>query len=172
MDADDKDDDEPYANSEVPTDAESDGPDDFDFPDEPLEEGDRIWATGLFPQAEHIHATATVWQRASDKTLSQWATSMCHHTSTSSVPSSPRKASMSCQSLSRGIMQSNSLQMHCQRAARYIHCLLPNRRSWTRSSRKTSSLVGSGCQNPQWLRQSSSSRRRTASYAWCRTTAH
>ena len=24
------------------------------FPDELLEEGDRIWATGLFPQAEHI----------------------------------------------------------------------------------------------------------------------
>ena len=30
------------------------------FPDEPLEEGDRIWATGLFPQAEHIRATSTV----------------------------------------------------------------------------------------------------------------
>jgi len=27
-----------------------------DFPDEPLEEGDQIWATGLFPQAEpHLH---------------------------------------------------------------------------------------------------------------------
>ena len=34
-----------------------------DFPDEPLKEGDQIWATGLFPQAEHIHATATVSQR-------------------------------------------------------------------------------------------------------------
>jgi len=34
-----------------------------DFPDEPLEEGDRIWATRLFPQAEHIRATATVSQR-------------------------------------------------------------------------------------------------------------
>ena len=33
-----------------------------DFPDEPLEEGNRIWATGLFPQAEHIRATATVSQ--------------------------------------------------------------------------------------------------------------
>ena len=61
-DADDEDD-EPYTNSEVPTDAESDGPDDFDFPDEPLEEGNRIWATGLFPQAEHIRATATISQR-------------------------------------------------------------------------------------------------------------
>jgi len=33
------------------------------FPDEPLEEGDRIWATRLFPQAEHIHATTMVSQR-------------------------------------------------------------------------------------------------------------
>jgi len=33
-----------------------------DFPDEPLEEGNRIWATGLFPQAEHIRATAMVSQ--------------------------------------------------------------------------------------------------------------
>ena len=37
-----------------------------DFPDEPLEEGDRIWATGLFPQAEHIRATATVSQRLAE----------------------------------------------------------------------------------------------------------
>jgi len=34
-----------------------------DFPDEPLEEGNRIWAIGLFPQAEHIRATTTVSQR-------------------------------------------------------------------------------------------------------------
>jgi len=33
-----------------------------DFPDEPLKEGNQIWATGLFPQAEHIRATATVSQ--------------------------------------------------------------------------------------------------------------
>jgi len=37
-----------------------------DFPDEPLEEGDRIWATGLFPQVEHIRATATVFQRLAE----------------------------------------------------------------------------------------------------------
>jgi len=37
-----------------------------DFPDEPLEEGNRIWATGLFPQVEHIHATATVSQRLAE----------------------------------------------------------------------------------------------------------
>jgi len=30
------------------------------FPDEPLEEGDRIWATRLFSEAEHICMTATV----------------------------------------------------------------------------------------------------------------
>jgi len=35
-------------------------------PDEPLKEGDQIWATGLFPQAEHIHATATVSQRLAE----------------------------------------------------------------------------------------------------------
>jgi len=37
-----------------------------DFPDEPLEEGNRIWATGLFLQAEHIRATATVSQRLAE----------------------------------------------------------------------------------------------------------
>jgi len=37
-----------------------------DFPDELLEEGDRIWATGLFPQAEHVRATATVSQRLAE----------------------------------------------------------------------------------------------------------
>jgi len=37
-----------------------------DFPDEPLEEGNRIWATGLFPQAEHIHVTTTVSQRLAE----------------------------------------------------------------------------------------------------------
>ena len=37
-----------------------------DFPDELLEEGDQIWATGLFPQAEHIRATATVSQRLAE----------------------------------------------------------------------------------------------------------
>ena len=33
------------------------------FPDKPLEEGNRIWATRLFPRAEQIHATATVSQQ-------------------------------------------------------------------------------------------------------------
>jgi len=37
-----------------------------DFPDEPLEEGDQIWATGLFPQAKHICATATVSQQLAE----------------------------------------------------------------------------------------------------------
>jgi len=36
------------------------------FLDEPLEEGNRIWATRLFPQAEHIHATATVSQQLAE----------------------------------------------------------------------------------------------------------
>jgi len=60
-DADDED--EPYVNPEPLSDAESECPPDCDFPDEPLEEGDHIWATGLFPQAEQIRATATVSQR-------------------------------------------------------------------------------------------------------------
>ena len=38
----DNEDDEPYVNSKVPTDAELDGTDDYDFPDKPLEEGDHI----------------------------------------------------------------------------------------------------------------------------------
>jgi len=60
-DADDEDD-KPYVNPEPLSDAELDGPPNCDFPDEPLEEGDRIWVTGLFPQAEQIHATAMVSQ--------------------------------------------------------------------------------------------------------------
>ena len=59
----DYEDDKPYANPELPSDTETDGPPGCDFPDEPLEEGDRIWATGLFPQAEQIRVTAMVSQR-------------------------------------------------------------------------------------------------------------
>ena len=57
-DADDEDDAEPTP--EPPPDPEA------DFPDELLEEGDRIWVTRLFPQAEHIHATATVSQQLAE----------------------------------------------------------------------------------------------------------
>ncbi|HWN07996.1 MAG TPA: reverse transcriptase domain-containing protein [Pyrinomonadaceae bacterium] len=39
---------------------------DSEEPDEPLEEGDRIWATGLFPQAEFIQATTTISQRLAE----------------------------------------------------------------------------------------------------------
>jgi len=39
---------------------------DPEIPDEPLEEGDRIWATGLFPQAEFIQATTTISQRLAE----------------------------------------------------------------------------------------------------------
>ena len=37
-----------------------------DFPDEQLEKGNRIWAAGLFPQAEHIRATTTVSQQLAE----------------------------------------------------------------------------------------------------------
>jgi len=53
-DADEEDDAEPTPNPEA------------DFPDELLGEGDQIWATGLFPQAEHIHATTTVSQQLAE----------------------------------------------------------------------------------------------------------
>jgi len=36
------------------------------IPEQPLEEGNRIWATRLFPKAEHIRATATVSQRLAE----------------------------------------------------------------------------------------------------------
>jgi len=57
-DAEDEDD-EPHA---VPENTPFNGLVNPDFPDEPVEEGNRIWATGLFPQAEHIRVTATVFQ--------------------------------------------------------------------------------------------------------------
>ena len=60
-DADDKDD-EPYTTPEPPSNTESEGPSDFDFPDEPLEEGNHIWATGLLSEPQYIQATATVSQ--------------------------------------------------------------------------------------------------------------
>ena len=59
-DAEDEDD-LPSAESKLPPDASLD-----DFPDEPLEEGNRIWATGLLPKAKHIQATTTVSQRLAE----------------------------------------------------------------------------------------------------------
>ncbi len=38
----------------------------LDEDDEPLEEGDCIWATGLFPEAEQIRATALISQRLAE----------------------------------------------------------------------------------------------------------
>ena len=61
-DADDEDD-ESCTTPEPPSNTKSEGPPNFDFPDEPLEEGDRIWATGLLPKPQYIQATATVSQR-------------------------------------------------------------------------------------------------------------
>ena len=54
------------ADEEDETEPEQSPDPEADFPDEPLEEGNRIWATGLFPQAEHIHATATVSQQLAE----------------------------------------------------------------------------------------------------------
>jgi len=41
-------------------------PDPEDLPDEPLEEGDRIWATGLLPEPEYIRASSTISQRLAE----------------------------------------------------------------------------------------------------------
>src|SRR6266511_2922650 len=49
---------------EVPLKEEVETP--LDKDDEPLEEGDRIWATGLFPEAEQIQATALISQRLAE----------------------------------------------------------------------------------------------------------
>jgi len=45
-----------------------------DFPDEPLEEGDQIWMTGLFHQPEHIHMTAIVFQWLAEGFLTELST--------------------------------------------------------------------------------------------------
>ena len=37
-----------------------------DFPDEQLEDGDRIWATGLLPEPEYIRASSTISQRLAE----------------------------------------------------------------------------------------------------------
>ena len=52
-DADNKDD-ELYTIPKPPSNTKSEGPPDFDFPDEPLGEGDHIWATGLLPELQYI----------------------------------------------------------------------------------------------------------------------
>src|SRR6266545_618548 len=49
---------------EVPLEEEVKTP--LDKDNEPLEEGDRIWATGLFPEAEQIQATALISQRLAE----------------------------------------------------------------------------------------------------------
>ena len=41
-------------------------PDPEDPEDEPLEEGDRIWATGLLPEPEYIRASSTISQRLAE----------------------------------------------------------------------------------------------------------
>jgi len=41
-------------------------PEPEDLPDDPLEEGDRIWATGLLPEPEYIRATSTISQRLAE----------------------------------------------------------------------------------------------------------
>ena len=50
---------------EVPLEEEVETP--LDEDNEPLEEGNRIWATVLFPEAEQIQATASISQRLSTK---------------------------------------------------------------------------------------------------------
>src|SRR6266581_7133325 len=55
--------DEEEDDSKCPSDTERPSDVEPDNSDEPLEEGDRIWASGLFPQAEHIQASTTVSQR-------------------------------------------------------------------------------------------------------------
>ncbi len=49
---------------EVPLEEEVETP--LDEDDEPLEEGDHIWATGLFPEAEQIQATTSIFQRLAE----------------------------------------------------------------------------------------------------------
>ena len=45
---------------------DSDDDSDPPTPDEALEEGDHIFATGLFPEPQHINATSTVSQRLAE----------------------------------------------------------------------------------------------------------
>jgi len=106
-----------------------------DFLDEPLEEGDRIWATGLFPQAEHICATATVFQRLVEgfRQNSQPADheSTSRRTSATSTRYFPRTPSMNCPGQSHGTMPSSSPPMPLQKVARSTCSPPANRKNWT-----------------------------------------
>ena len=41
-------------------------PEPEDEEDEPLEDGDRVWVAGLFPEAEYVRATTTVSQKLAE----------------------------------------------------------------------------------------------------------
>jgi len=74
--------------------------------DKPLEEGNRIWATGLFSEAEQIWATASISQRLAEG-FQQPLKNTSHHISNIFTLSSPRIPStlMNCLRRSLGIMQ-------------------------------------------------------------------
>jgi len=104
-----------------------------DFPDEPLKEGNRIWATGLFPQAEHIHATATVSQRLAEgfRQNSQPTDheKIFRRTSAASIRSFPRTPSMSYPGPNHGITPSSSLPTPLLKVARSTCFPPPNRKN-------------------------------------------
>jgi hypothetical protein len=81
-------------------------------PEEQLEEGDQIWATGLLPEPEHIQASSTIsqWLAKAFKWNSQLMDYEKHipPTSVISSRSSPKSPSMICLNPNHGIMLSSS----------------------------------------------------------------
>ena len=94
--------------------------------EDPLEEGDQIWATGLMPKLEYIQATSLVSQL-----------------------------------LAKAFKRNSKPQDYEKHIPPYLcefHSVF-SKESFVCSSRKTLMLAGSNLPNPQWLHQSSLSRR-------------
>ena len=128
-----------------------------DFPDEQLEDGDRIWATGLLPEPEYIRASSTISQRLVG--AFKWNSEPPDYekhipvTCVTSIQSSPRSVSMTYPNPSHGTMQWSSSRMQPQKVARSTRSPLRNRRNWTPFSRRTLIQGGSDLPSPQWLPQ-------------------
>jgi hypothetical protein len=95
------------------------------------------------------------------------------HISVISILSSPRKNSMTCPNPSHGTMLLSSYQMQTPpRAARFTLYLSWSRKNLMSSSRRTLTLATSVPPNPQWLLQSSLSKRSAVASDSYRTTGH
>src|SRR6266581_9245043 len=123
--------------------------------------------------SEHLLQSLRDLQKVSDKIPNPRTTrNIFQNTFATSTLFSPRTLSMNCPEPNPGTTQLNSFQTLLRKVAKSTHLPLQNKRNWTPSSRRTSTLAGSDLPSPPWPRQSSLSRRRMVNSDWCKTIAH